>query len=140
MRSITYHLLAALVLGAGVLMTACKSDVNSNEVVEAIPLDGLWVFDKAYRNKKQTNTLDNGYFDFRMADSTIYSNIFTGKQPYKFTCTVDELRITGAENMKFNVENYATDSLTLQGKLGPFDMNLWLVKKDSFEIDSTLYN
>ncbi|MBK8700580.1 MAG: hypothetical protein IPN29_14040 [Saprospiraceae bacterium] len=107
-----------------VFMTACKGD--SFRVTPA-DLTGKWKFDKAWRNGKETKMLSSGYFIFH-ADNSVTSNIFQVEENKQFSVKDNTLSVIGQEALTLDIVSFTTDTMELEGKMGVFDMQFYLIR------------
>ena len=106
-----------------VLLAGCKGGVD----VKHSDLTGRWNFSHALRNGHQTKMLDEAYFVFH-PDKSITSNLFATDERKTFDVTDNKLSVTGKEAFKLDIVNFKKDTMELEGKMGPFQMEFMLIK------------
>lgn len=124
-----------LVLGVLVSLflpfTGCKpeqAEAPPAVVIENLDLTGLWKVTEAYKSKKLTKLLDNGFFDFDK-EGKMSTNILGNPAKYPYTLAGNKITIDGAPLLsKFIVSDKTNDTLVLTTRLKNFDFKFITVK------------
>lgn len=114
------------------IVLGCKNEV------EVCNLEGMWYFDTVMRNDRITNTLQEGYFEFK-SGSKFTSNIFEEGKDYDYVVTDKNIAIKTDENLELTIEYCSADTLILTGEMSMFKMDFLLTKNkkvDSLDLRS----
>ncbi len=106
--------------------TSCKPDVKLDAKLD---LAGKWNFVKAYRNQKETKTLDSGFFVFNTKDTLVHSNLFQTGDTKKYEISQNTILVKD-EELNLNIDRIEQDTMVLKGKIWKFDMELYLQREN----------
>jgi len=122
------NLLSILILV--VLFIACQSEPKIN--LGSDNLRGHWDIIEAYRDGRETHTLEKGYFEF-LDSNTFRTNIFKDTTLYAYTIEDQTVSVNGPSPMKYNVSNLISDTLIMVTEIRKFEFILISVKKPDNE-------
>ncbi len=103
------------------LLFACKEEKPVCDVT------GKWFFNTVIRNDRITNTLQDGYFEFK-PDQTFSSNLFDESQKLNYTLNNGIIKINTEEEFSLEIKLCSPDTLLLVGPMSLFDMQFLLTK------------
>lgn len=115
-----------------ITVLSCKEDVDTCQ------LDGVWYFDTVMRNDRVTNTLQDGYFEFKEGGK-FASNIFEEGRDYDYTVAKKTISIMSDQKLELEIEYCTMDTLILTGEMSLFKMDFLLTKTrkvDSLDLRS----
>ena len=122
----------SILLVVFVLAIGCKEEKDTCD------LSGKWFFNKVIRNEKYTNTLQDGYFEFKDGNKFV-SNLFDEGHEYQYNVNGKSVSIQAEEDFSLDIAMCNKDTLLLQGVMSHFDMQFLLTrtkKIDSLDLRS----
>jgi hypothetical protein len=105
-------------------LVACKQEIK----VEKSQLVGKWNFAKAYRDGKETQTMNSAFFEFGQDDS-FTSNLFDAYGPTIYKIEGDKLIVLGAEGFRLDIKRFDNDTLVVGGNIKNTNLEFFLAKQ-----------
>lgn len=93
------------------MFSSCQPEVKSGKE-EQVSLDGKWLVHKASRDGKLTQTLKDGFFEFKSPDVLI-NNLNRKEEVYKYTLNENIIEQRGKLNADYEVLKLVSDTLVL---------------------------
>ncbi len=100
-----------------VCIGACKQDAKVPQI--DYDLEGNWDIYEAYRNKKLTTTLEDGYFTF--SDSIMETNIVGSPVKGAIRLTENQFEHVSELPIRYIIDHYSVDTLHLSTEIQGYE-------------------
>jgi hypothetical protein len=118
-----------LLMIMGISLTNCKGDADNKIDMQTAVL-GDWILAKAYRDKKETVTLENTFFTFQEG-GLMTSNFNEEMKTNNYTYTLENniVRQKGDEEVTYHIYEISDSTMTLQTRYLGYDFKLIMGKR-----------
>jgi hypothetical protein len=119
-----------LLMIISISLTNCKGDAAGKKIEMQTAVLGNWSLTKAYRDKKETVTLENTFFTIQeggLMTSNFNEEMKTNN--YTFTLENNILRQKGEEEVTYHIYEISDSTMTLQTRYLGYDFKLIMGKR-----------
>jgi hypothetical protein len=123
-------LLSFLLMIISFSLTNCKRDAGGKKIDIETAVLGDWFLTKAYRDKKETVTLENTFFTIQeggLMTSNFNEEMKTNN--YTFALENNILRQKGDEEVTYHIYEISDSTMTLQTRYLGYDFKLIMEKR-----------